>query len=136
LIALQEEIAVLMRVVEKPSTELTPEGDGETVWSASYSETRSEDSEGLSGSILSSILPDFEIGIWYRFESFKEKLAAATIGEQSSWTMLDIMSKDLIGSGHVEMQIQQELAALMICEAVLTHLELTGRDSAAWIRIE
>jgi hypothetical protein len=125
-----------MRVVEKPSTELTPEDDGEAVWSASYSEVRSEESEGLSGSILSSILPDFEIGIWYPFDLFKEKLDRATIGDQNSWTMLSIISRDIVGPGNVEMQIQQELAALMICQAVLAHLELTGRGSAVWIRIE
>jgi hypothetical protein len=125
-----------MRVVEKPSTEPTSDDEGETIWSASYSETRAEDSEGLSGSILSSILPDFEVGTWYSFDSFKEKLDTAAIGDQTSWTMLDIMSKDIIGPGHVEMRVQQELAALMICRSVMAHLELTGRRSAIWIRIE
>ena len=72
---------MLMRVVEKPSTEPTSDDEGESVWSASYSEARAEDSEGLSGSILSTILPDFEIGNWYNFDAFKEKLDAATIGE-------------------------------------------------------
>jgi hypothetical protein len=127
---------VLMRVVEKPSSEPTSDDEGETLWSASYSETRGEDSEGLSGSILSTILPDFVIGTWYSFNSFREKLDTATIGDQSSWTMLEIMSKDILGPGHFEMQVQQELAALMICRAVLAHLEQTGRRSAIWIRIE
>ena len=95
-----------------------------------------KNSEGLSGSILSSILPDFEIGIWYSFDLFKEKLDRATIGDQSSWTTLSIISRDIVGPWHIEMHIQQELAALMICQAVLVHLELTGRGSAVWIRIE
>jgi hypothetical protein len=127
---------VLMRVVEKPSNEPTSDDEGETRWSASYSETRGEDSEGLSGSILSTILPDFEIGTWYSFDAFKAKLDTATIENQNSWTMLDIMSKDIIGPGQIEMQVQQELAALMICRAVLAHLEQTGRRSSMWIRIE
>ena len=125
-----------MRVVEKPSSPPTSDDEGDSIWSTSYSDTGTEEIEGLSGSILSAILPDFEIGSWYSLESFKEKLNAAVTGEATSWTTMDVMSKAITGPGYIEMQVQQDLAALMICRAVVDHLNQIDRDSAIWIRIE
>jgi hypothetical protein len=127
---------VLLRVVERPSGPPTSDDQRETVWSANYGDGAIEDAEGLSGSILTTTLPEFEVGTWYSVDRFKEKVNRAVTAEAASWTTLDIMSKDIAGPGYVEIQVQHDVAALMICRAVIDHLELTGRYSGIWIRVE
>jgi hypothetical protein len=127
---------MLVRVVQKPSTAPTSDDEAEIAWSSSYGETQLDDAEDLSGSVLSSVLPDFEVGAWYALADFVEKLSAATVNEAPSWTILEIISKDIVGSGIVEIPAQQGPAALMICRAVVDHLYQTDRHSDIWIRVE
>jgi hypothetical protein len=127
---------MLMRVVQKPSSAPTSDAEEEIVWSSTYGEEQPDDADGLSGSILSSVLPDFEVGTWYALEEFNEKLGAVAIDEASSWTILDVISKDIIGTGIVEMPVQQGSAALMICKGVVEHLYQMDRYSDIWIRVE
>jgi hypothetical protein len=48
---------MLMRVVQKPSSAPTSDAEEEIVWPATYGEEQLDDADGLSGSILSSIVP-------------------------------------------------------------------------------
>jgi hypothetical protein len=127
---------MLMRVVQKPSTAPTSGDEEEIAWSSSYGDEQLDDAEGLSGSVLSSVVPDFEVGTWYALADFNEKLSAAATSEASSWTILEIISKDIVGAGTVEMPVQQGAAALMICRAVVDHLYQMDRHSDIWIRVE
>lgn len=124
---------MLMRVVQKPSSAPTSDAEEEIVWSSTYGEEQLDDADGLSGSILSSVLPGFEVGTWYALEEFNQKLGAVATDEASSWTILGVI---LIGTGIVEMPVQQGSAALMICKGVVEHLYQMDRYSDIWIRVE
>jgi hypothetical protein len=81
---------MLMRVVQKPSSAPTSDAEEEIVWSSTYGEEQLDDADGLSGSILSSVLPGFEVGTWYALEEFNQKLGAVATDEASSWTILGV----------------------------------------------
>jgi hypothetical protein len=127
---------MLIRVIENAGSIPEPDSEGEELWSASYGDPTTEDEDGLSASVLASMLPEFQIGTWYELQSLRQKLDAANIEEAQSWTILDAFSKDISGVTSFEVQVQTSRAALAMCRAVVDHVCRLGKGPGVWLRVE
>src|SRR4051812_21206078 len=127
---------MLIRVVESGAQPPSSENPGTELWLGGYGDPTIEEGSAFPASILTVVLDNFEIGSWYAVEEFRNILASAKTEEFPSWTVLNVLEKDIVGRGHFDMQVSQAYAALTICDAVLTHVARRKTIAGIWLRIE
>jgi hypothetical protein len=115
---------------ELGAEEVIPNGD--EVWSGGYG---GHPDDKLPAAVLAVMIPELEIGRWYRIEEFQGLLQGAHMDGVPT-TTVDIAEMGVNGRLVSTMEVGQALAARMLCESVIDHVRKIADTGDLWLRVE
>jgi hypothetical protein len=108
----------------------TLEDFGEQLWCGGYSD------DELPGSILTAFWPDLDVGNWYSFDEFKEKVLESE--EENTWTEVRVRAISLHDRPTTMIQVKQDRVVRFLLESVLDLCEQLAPSETRrlWLRVE
>jgi len=135
---------LLIHIV-RGETNAAPSKDapGEPIWRTERGRGDSDDVGQLPGSVLTELVPNFEIGAWYRLDQAKQLLvgteanrSTASNPEEEVWTEVPVTVPTVAGNDTLTVLVPKFRAALEIINQVLKFAEGLDLAAGVWIRVE
>lgn len=79
---------------------------------------------------------DVQPGEWYPFPTFKSRIESADVQEEGVYSTVTTSHLGVGKPWTSTIEVSELNAALMVCRAVIEHIEDSGELTDVWVRIE
>ncbi len=123
---------MLIRIVDAVAYP-TQETPGVEVWS--YGAGTAEDSVAPAAALV-TFTRDLEVGTWYNYNYFKEKIGTFTYLEQPIWTTVDVLQSGPEGQWTATLEVEQIFAIRALTSEVMKYVDRLHRGKNLWVRVD